>query len=57
MIALPEPATIGMQKHVFSYVHSENVYSMSINAINLKKGKKQTFLKQLKQVYKMSRAV
>ena len=46
-----------MQKHMISYVHSENVYSMFSDAINLKKGKKQTYLKQLKDVYKMSRVV
>ena len=56
-IALPEPGTIGIQKHVVSYVHCENVYLMFNNAINLKKGKKQTYLKQLKDVYKMSRAM
>ena len=39
MIALPEPGAIDMQKHMFSYVHSENVYSFFNDAINLKKGK------------------
>ena len=39
IIALPEPETIGIQKHVIIYVHSENVYSTFSNTINLNKGK------------------
>ena len=39
---------------MISYVHNENVYSMFGNTISLKK---QTYLKQLKDVYKKSRAV
>ena len=57
IIGLPEPGTTGVQKHVISYVHCENVYLIFNNAINLNKGKKQTYLKQLKDVYKMSRAL
>ena len=39
IIALSEPGNIGIQKHVISYVHSENVYSIFSEAINLNKGK------------------
>ena len=53
-IGLPEPKTTGMQKHMISYAHSENLYSIFKNATNLKK-QKQTYLKQLKDVYKTSR--
>ena len=48
IVALPEPGITGMQKHVISCIHSENVCLVFNNAIKLKKGKKQTFLKQLK---------
>ena len=48
----PEPLVC---KSMWFYVHSENVYLMFDDAINLKKGKRQTF--QLKDTYKMSRAV
>ena len=48
----PEPLVC---KSMWFYVHSENVYLMFDDAINLKKGKRQTF--QLKDMYKMSRAV
>ena len=39
IIALPELETTDMPKHVISYVHSENVYSLFSDVINLKKGK------------------
>ena len=39
IFALPGPGNTGMQKNVTSYGHSENVYLLFTNVINLKKGK------------------
>ena len=39
IFALPGPGSTDMQKNVTSYIHSENVYLIFPNVINIKKGK------------------
>ena len=53
-------AIIDLPEHRYAKAHDQlcsqqKIYSIFSNAITLKKEKKQTYLKQLKDVYKISR--
>ena len=60
IIALLEPGTTGMQKHMFSSIHWEYIYLMFSDVINKRRKEKANKFKTIKRaddVYKTSRAV
>ena len=49
IIVLTEHGTTGIQKHIISYAHSKNIYSLLNNTINLRKAIKPDIFKATKR--------